>query len=103
MSKAMMSSLRSFDVLGRWGPEEFAALVVNVDESRLNAVAERFLSLADKMDLSADGEKVRVAVSIGATLSRPGDTVDAILSRADMLRYNSKSAGGSRVTIDAAV
>ncbi len=47
---------------------------------------------------SGDG-RVRVTVSIGATIARPDDTMATLVKRADDLMYKSKTAGRNCVTL----
>jgi len=100
VSKTMSNSLRSFDVMGRWGGEEFVVIVVNVDEEQLYAVADRLRFLVDQSSISIGSETVNVTVSIGATLGKPDDDINTILSRADRLMYESKRAGRNCISIN---
>jgi hypothetical protein len=43
---------------------------------------------------------IQVTVSIGATVVRPDDTVEAAITRADLFMYNSKVSGRNRVSLD---
>lgn len=100
VAKNLLSSVRSFDVVGRWGGEEFVAVVANVDHEELRAGANRIRVLIEQSTLPGD-PPLKVTVSLGATLARPEDTVAGIISRADRLMYESKTAGRNRVTVDA--
>lgn len=99
VSRTIANSLRSFDFLGRWGGEEFVAVISYTGEEQMMKVAERCLYLIRGTDIPLEGGGVfRVTVSIGATLARPGDSVGSLLDRADRLMYASKAAGRDRVT-----
>ncbi len=100
VSKTMSNSLRSFDLMGRWGGEEFVVIVVNVDEENLYTVADRLRLLVEQSYISIGSENVNVTISIGATLGQSGDDVNTILNRADQLMYKSKSAGRNCITIN---
>ncbi len=100
VSKTMSNSLRSFDVIGRWGGEEFVVVVVNVDGDKLYSVAERLRRLVEQSCISTDSETVNVTVSIGATLGQPGDDAHAILKRADELMYRSKHNGRNCISMN---
>ncbi len=99
IAKTLSKSLRSFDVLGRWGGEEFIGVIANVDASELIVTANRFRMLVEQSRLAGKSPR-QVTVSIGATLARPGDTIADLLKRADKLMYESKAAGRNRVTLD---
>ena len=82
------------------GGEEFIAIIVNVESKKLGAIAERYRLLVEQSQLVRDPVNIAVTISIGATLSRPDDTVESIIKRADKLMYHSKALGRNRVTCD---
>ncbi len=91
---------RSFDLIGRWGGEEFITIILNVNRKTLQSIAERYRLLVERSKLVKETGAINVTVSVGATLSRSDDTVDTIISRADNLMYRCKTAGRNRVCID---
>jgi len=98
VAKTLAGNARSFDLVGRWGGEEFLVALVNVDEDRITALGERFRALIGSSRVAAANGNIRITVSIGATLATQGDRVDTIVRRADELMYESKKAGRNRVT-----
>jgi PleD family two-component response regulator len=42
----------------------------------------------------------RVTISVGATLSRPGESAEKLIVRADKLTYKAKNDGRNRVVIE---
>jgi diguanylate cyclase (GGDEF)-like protein/PAS domain S-box-containing protein len=98
IANTLKVSVRPFDLVGRWGGDEFLCIVRNADETSLKAVADRLLVMINASSVSFDGNRIRVTASLGATLARDGDTGDAIIHRADALMYASKQKGCSRVT-----
>jgi diguanylate cyclase (GGDEF)-like protein/PAS domain S-box-containing protein len=99
VANTLRAAARSFDLVGRWGGEEFVAVLVNVNDRKLAAIAERFVTLVASSRLPIDGSYTRVTVSVGATLADPRDTVAELVARADGLMYRSKETGRDRVTI----
>ena len=99
VAKTLMNSARSFDVVARWGGDEFIAVITNVDYEQLVATANRFRSLVERSNRAA-GPVKQVTISIGATLARGDDTEETLLERADRFMYESKNAGKNRVTAD---
>ncbi len=93
-------SLRSTDAVGRWGGEEFVAILNNIiDDNDLLAIAEKVRTMVECSRLDINDQNLTVTVSIGATRIAPEDTLESIIHRADMLMYQSKKAGRNTVTI----
>ena len=99
------AELRLSDALGRFGGEEFVALLIDAPLADALVVAERIrASIADLAFLLPDGSARAVTVSIGvATLIAPErtNTLDAIaerlIGRADGALYQAKQGGRNRV------
>ncbi|HUU26638.1 MAG TPA: diguanylate cyclase [archaeon] len=102
VSRCMSNVIRSSDILGRWGGEEFVAVILNVNREQLYFVAEKLRSYIEQTDIKNNDMHVKVTVSIGATLADPEKMKDkkSILKKADELMYKSKIAGRNRVTIN---
>lgn len=99
VARTIATNARTFDVAGRWGGEEFAVVVANVNAEELRATAERFRFLVEKSRLpGSDG--VSVTISLGAVLARKEESAADVLGRADRLLYASKAAGKNRCTCD---
>lgn len=105
VAASMSAGLRAHDYLGRWGGEEFVALICGIDASGLEAAAERLRMLVERSVIFPDHDDRRdetgvgVTISLGAALVQPGDTLDSLLERADRALYASKSMGRNRVTM----
>ena len=103
----LRSALRSCDIVGRWGGEEFLAILPETDDVGAAAVAER-LRYAVEADAfydlprfpsgdgaASEGVRLRVTVSLGvATEARPAAaTAHDLVRRADAALYAAKAAG----------
>jgi len=100
VGRTLSGNARPFDIFGRWGGEEFVAVIENVSYKSLPMIANRFRLLVENSYLSVGDEKIRVSVSVGATVARLDDTAETLLRRADQLMYKSKKAGKNRLTTD---
>jgi diguanylate cyclase (GGDEF)-like protein len=100
VAQTMSHNIRSFDVIGRWGGEEFLIILVNVSRGQLQAVAEKLRVLVQHSSLNIGDANISVTISIGATMARKNDTVESIVKRADLLMYRSKGKGRNTITID---
>jgi diguanylate cyclase (GGDEF)-like protein/PAS domain S-box-containing protein len=99
VAKTLEANLRKHDVVGRWGGEEFVAIFSNVDDEGLKLVTEKIRVLVGTSRLKLLDKEIQVTISIGATISIEGDTVENIVKRSDELMYRSKSDGRNRTTI----
>lgn len=100
VAKKLASTLRPYDVVGRWGGEEFVALIPHVSREQLFAVASRMRSMVERMSVFTGESVVKVTLSIGATLAKEGDNSQSLIKRADKLMYTSKTTGKNKVTIE---
>ena len=100
VGSTLRCTLRATDTVGRWGGEEFIAIVGNVrDEPTLLKIAEHLRIMVECSHLDVGAESLAITISIGATLLRAGDTAESFVGRADQLMYQSKEAGRNRVTV----
>jgi len=101
LAQTIRHALRATDTIGRWGGEEFIAILHDVqDENDLRAAAEKVRTLVQYSRLDVNGQGLTVTISIGGTLLLAEDTPDSLVGRADELMYRSKQAGRNRVTIE---
>lgn len=89
--------LRSGDMLGRFGGEEFVVLLPETSLEEGMHVAERIRTTVEQ-----DGAKPSCTVSIGVTSSQGADTADTVIARADAAVYQAKMTGRNRVVAQAA-
>jgi diguanylate cyclase (GGDEF)-like protein/PAS domain S-box-containing protein len=99
VANSIRHNLRGSDSCGRWGGEEFVAVLLEVDEEALRRVAEKLRSVVAQATIREKETDLGVTISIGASLVRPEDTFQSLMQRADELMYESKQAGRDRVTI----
>ncbi len=95
---ACQHALRTNDVLGRMGGEEFAVLLPETDGAGARQVAERIRTGVMAIEVPAGAETVRFTVSIGLASCHSGERgIDAMLSCADEALYQAKGQGRNRV------
>ncbi|HLL27520.1 MAG TPA: GGDEF domain-containing protein [Xanthobacteraceae bacterium] len=94
------ANLRSTDIFGRLGGEEFAAILPNMDIDAAVAAAERVRLAFYQAAIEIDGHPVRGSLSAGITVTNDStDSLDALLSVADEALYVAKSNGRNRVEV----
>ena len=97
--RILKSRLRQVDVLGRYGGDEFLAILPATDSASAAGVAERLrLAISDHL-FKVYKQPVRVSVSVGLwTLDKPDHlTPEHFIDRADRALFEAKHAGRNRV------
>jgi len=98
VANTMKASVRPFDLVGRWGGDEFVCIVRNADEQIIRTISQRLLAMINTSSVQSDGRRIGIAVSIGSTLALDEDTEESLVQRVDALMYRSKQDGGNRIT-----
>lgn len=98
VAKSLVRGLRTVDIVGRWGGEEFVALMPDADAIDLGDLAERCRMLVAQTSVEAGTARASVTASIGATVLIHSDSVNSAIRRADELMYESKHSGGDCTT-----
>lgn len=100
VANTLQASRRTYDLMGRWGGEEFVGIVRSVDKEQLAVIADRQRRLISGSTIQYKDKRLNVTASIGATIVNSEDTEVSLLERADHLMYLSKNSGRNRVTLD---
>ncbi|QNP41850.1 tetratricopeptide repeat-containing diguanylate cyclase [Lysobacter solisilvae (ex Woo and Kim 2020)] len=101
VARACESVLRSKDLLGRMGGEEFIVLLPNTSSDAALLVAERLRDSVHRLDLSDVASELAVTISLGLAMLRPQDDgVHDVIDRADAALYRAKEAGRNRVAVE---
>lgn len=93
LAQILQTEIRSIDMLGRWGGEEFVIIFPNTEATEALALANR---LREQLKVHAHPELGWIKMSFGISGSLPGDTVDSILQRSDRALYQAKTEGRDR-------
>jgi diguanylate cyclase (GGDEF)-like protein len=90
--------LRSHDLLGRYGGEEFLVVLPGCASAHTEKVAERLRRCLADEPMNLPGGQVLVTSSFGVASSAGGvDDVGSLLQRADVSLYRAKREGRNRV------
>lgn len=94
--------LRDYDLIGRFGGEEFIVLLPQTDAAEASRVAERLRVRTAGLDISDEDRQIKVTVSVGVAL-RPthGDDLRELIAAADVALYHAKATGRNRVCMPA--
>ncbi len=98
--RTLKYNLRSTDLLGRWGGDEFIAIIHDAQKiSTLQDIAKKLRVMVEKSRLDLESTRLSITVSIGATLLQKDETVEDFFRRADQLMYKSKQTGRNQITV----
>jgi len=98
VAQRLAASVRQDDVLGRWGGEEFLALLPHTPAAAAEVVAERLRAVVRESPVTTDAEDVQVTISLGGAAAEGPTDVD-LIALADAQLYAAKAAGRDRISI----
>ena len=99
LARALVGWVRKTDVVGRYGGEEFAVLLLDTSPDTIFEVMENFRKHFAKMVFDGQDEKFSLTVSIGVAGSDANSDSAALFAQADKAMYLAKSNGRDQVVI----
>ncbi len=94
----VQANIREVDLIGRYGGEEFVAVLVETDLKQAVAVAERIRSVIDKKPIQTQEGAIHTTVSIGVTVIGPqSQAIEELIKQADRALYIAKNRGKNQV------
>ncbi len=99
VARTLHKNIRFFDIVGRWGTEEFLIVLLNIDEGRLDIVANKLRLLVAESYITTETGILNTTVSMGASLVLRYDTVESLIKRGEQLMMHSKWLGKNRVSM----
>ena len=100
-TRVLEGNLRSVDLLGRLGGEEFAVLLPESDHNAATHTAERLRAAVEGLEFPLEeGGNLKITTSVGISiLANVGENLDSLLARADNALYIAKREGRNRVVV----
>jgi diguanylate cyclase (GGDEF)-like protein len=92
-------AVRAYDFVGRYGGEEFLAVLSNCASDELGAVAERVRLAVAETPIVTTSASVHVTVSIGGIVTLGGTCDLELIATADRSLYEAKRSGRNRIEI----
>jgi len=94
IADALVQNFRSFDVVGRYGGDEFCIVVVNASEQIAVKVAERARCAIAEHCFVGGEQKIRISISVGVAEGFGlGDDFEHLIERADHALLTAKRNG----------
>jgi diguanylate cyclase (GGDEF)-like protein len=98
VAQRLKADLRSVDLIARYGGEEFIVLLVQTGPTEARQVAERLRKGILNLPFQFSRNELNVTVSLGVSArSETCNTLDELLSSADIALYQAKQNGRNRV------
>ncbi|MGD1054148.1 MAG: diguanylate cyclase [Candidatus Dormibacteria bacterium] len=96
VASRLQQAMRTEDALGRWGGEEFLAVLTDTPPEGVRTMAERLRQVIAAAPFTLDdGSQIRVTVSVGHT--NGSDDAEVLVHRADDALYVAKAEGRNRI------
>jgi two-component system cell cycle response regulator len=91
----MRSTVRTEDTVGRWGGEEFLAVLPHTDDAGAARIADRIRQVVhDSPYINKGGDRrIDITLSVGCATSLSGGNKDELIHRADQALYGAKAGG----------
>ena len=100
IATVMTTELRGYDAVGRYGGEEFIALLPGVGDAAATAIGER---LRQRVQTASPANLPNVTASIGLAVSAPDDagrsSLEQLIRAADHALYQAKAAGRDQIRL----
>ncbi len=100
MVRQWRTKLRDYDIFGRFGGEEFVVLLPETSLVQAEEIARRLCEASRELQITTAKGDIRVTASIGvAGICSEGDSLEAMVYRADEAMYMAKDSGRDTVVV----
>jgi len=93
------SALRDFDVVGRYGGEEFLIVLKNTPGYLAREIAERVRRRVSEGPINVNGLEIPITISLGLAMMSVGDNMETLIRGADAALYEAKRSGRNRMIV----
>lgn len=99
VAERIQAAVRDFDMVGRFGGEEFVIIMRSANLELAKVIAERIRKGVMETPLHLKELTIGITISLGVAMLRKGERKEALLERADAAMYEAKRGGRNRVII----
>lgn len=100
VADCLKAQLRSYDLLGRLGGDEFIIAFPNIKKTTLETLCERMRHTLESLAIYSDNdERINISISLGAAFRHPETTeLYQLMKQSDLALYTSKNTGRNKTT-----
>ncbi|MEA5444598.1 diguanylate cyclase [Gammaproteobacteria bacterium AB-CW1] len=95
----IQDNIRITDTAARWGGEEFLVVLPETGMEEAYQVAEKLRQAFEREPFELDDQQIHITLSLGVAACQPGDSIEAILARADKALYEAKRNGRNQTVV----
>ena len=97
----VLSIFRRYDMVSRYGGEEFAVLLPNTEKEGALRALDKIQTKVSTTFLTHNDQSIALPTfSAGLAIHRPGENMQSLIDRADKYLYKAKHLGRNRIEID---
>ncbi len=98
LARQCLQSVRSIDIVGRYGGEEFVIILPETDLEAGRVVAERLREAVEALEILTPRGSIRLTISLGVAIMQANQTsLEELLDNADQALLHAKRSGRNRV------
>ena len=97
--EAIKKRLRSYDIIGRYGGEEFVIFMPGTNEDALQKIASELCGIVEHTEIIYKGKKIPVTASFGAVHMPPGADYNEAMLAVDEAMYEAKHNGRNQAVV----
>ena len=99
IADVMRHNFREIDLCGRYGGEEFIALLPETPMAEAEIIAERVRSAIDQSVVKTEGGEITCSASFGIAQAQAGMQLEQLIGQADKALYQAKEGGKNRIEV----
>ena len=99
VGQTLENTVRPTDYLGRWQSNQFLAILTECSGNEIERASERLRRMVNASKIAWWDDRVPVTISVGGTVVKHGDTVEAMVMRAERALRESVAEGGNRTKV----
>ena len=97
LAATIQSAARQYDLVFRYGGEEFVVLLNKTSNTGASVIAERIRQEIENLSIDTGTEVIQVSVSIGVSSLHQDEDSNELFRRADAALYQAKNKGRNRI------